>query len=716
MRSALVATGCGYLVASALGVGIGCGRSGSTDVGTPVDAGDGSGGVTGSGGSRITGGVTSTGGHSGGALTTGGSNATGGSSGDEGGRSAAGGGAGGSSGAGTGGVAGTGGTTTSVGGGSASRPANVVIILADDMGFGDMGAYGALYGTASPAPTPHMDALAAEGLTFTQAHSSNGVCTPSRYALLTGKYNWRTFSGVSWSYAAPDIPDADTTLAEFLHTRGYHTAAFGKWHLGGYFYDRSGEPYTGRDNPISDPEAVDWEHPLVGHATTNGFDVFRGLAVTINVPPYVYVKEDRIQYYDASLAAYRDARNTDTYRSFTAADLADGLTVGNNGMDGLGDPSFKQVEADALMLGEVETYMAEQATSSAPFFAYVCLYSPHEPWHVTLPFQNAVGFAYGDWMADVDSRVGRILTAIDANGLHGSTLVILTSDNGPETTAFVNSRANGRDPNGPLRGVKRDVWEGGTRVPFIVRWPGQVAAPGSVTNELIWHGDVFATLAAYLGAELPADVAPDGESFLNVLRGQSKPSEQRDSIVVASDADHRAVITTDGWKLIDSTGGGGSDPSFDSANNDIPNAFGTNQGTPKQLFYLPTDLGEDSNVIAALTDTVDIRNNLVQETGRDLLAVLDQYRTTLSSGMFAPFPDNDLDGMPNGFESQHAGLDREDPLDAALDLDGDGLTNLEEYQNGTDPNDPDTDRDGVSDGEEVHEAHTDPTKPGQQQG
>ena len=123
-----------------------------------------------------------------------------------------------------------------------------------------------------------MDSLAAEGLMFTQAHSSNGVCTPSRYALLTGKYNWRTFNEISWAYAAPDIPSSDTTLAEFLKTQGYDTAAFGKWHLGGYFYDRAGMPYTGRDQNITDPASVDWEHPpAVGHATDNGFDIFRGL-------------------------------------------------------------------------------------------------------------------------------------------------------------------------------------------------------------------------------------------------------------------------------------------------------------------------------------------------------------------------------------------------------------------------------------------------------
>jgi hypothetical protein len=411
------------------------------------------------------------------------------------------------------------------------------------------------------------------------------------------------------------------------------------------------------------------------------------------------------------MRAYRDARNSDAYHSFTSADLDNGLTVGQNGNAGLGDPSYKQIDADPIMLDEVESYIAERASDPTPFFAYVAMYSPHEPWHITPPFMNSVGFAYGDWMAEADSRIGRVISAIDRNGLRDKTLVVLTADNGPEFTAFVTSRDHGRDPNGPLRGIKRDDWEGGTRVPFIVRWPGQVAAPGTVTNELIWQGDIFATVAAYLGADIPADVAPDGESFLNILRGQSKPAQRRDSIVVASQGDHRAVIMTDGWKLIDSTGGGGVEPSFDSANRDITNAYGVNQGTPKQLFHLPTDLGEDANVIASITDVGAIRSSLVLNAGRDLLARLDQYRTTPTSGIFPPFPDNDLDGMPNWFENRHPGLNRENPSDAALDFDADGLTNLEEFQHGTDPNNPDTDGDGSSDGYEVHTGHTDPAKP-----
>ena len=594
----------------------------------------------------------------------------------------------------------------------AKRRPNIVVILADDLGFGDFAAYGARFGTTPPAPTPHLDALAAEGLMFTQAHSSNGVCTPSRYGLLTGKYNWRTFNDISWGYAAPDIPSNDTTLAEFLKTQGYDTAAFGKWHLGGFFYDRAGVPYTARSNEITDPTLIDWEHPLVGHATDNGFDVFRGLAVTINLPPYVYVRENRVQFYDATLGAYRDALNSDPYHSFTSADLDAGWTVGNADAPGLGDPTYDQAEADHVMLAEFENYAADRASKSTPFFAYVCMYSPHLPWHASPAFQGSVGFPYGDFVAEVDARIGRVIAAIDDNGMHDDTLVVLTSDNGPEIGAFLDSRDHGRDSNGPLRGVKHDVWEGGTRVPFVVRWPAEVAAPGTVSDELVWHGDIFATIAAYLGADLAADVAPDGESFLNLLRGKSKPAQHRDSIVVSSQYDHRAVIMTDGWKLIDSTGGGGADPSYDSANNDIVNAFGVNQGTPKQLFHLPSDIGEDQNTIAALSDVTAIRNQLVASTGDDLLGRLDQYRTTLTSSLFKPFPDNDLDGMPNWFENQNAGFDREDASDAARDFDRDGLTNLEEYQNGTNPHDADTDGDGVSDGKEVHVNHTDPTQPG----
>ena len=191
------------------------------------------------------------------------------------------------------------------------------------------------------------------------------------------------------------------------------------------------------------------------------------------------------------------------------------------------------------------------------FFAYVALYSPHKPWHVTRKFKGCVGFEYGDFVYEVDDRIGRVIRAIDDNGMFDNTIVVLTSDNGPETAAFTNSRSAGHDANGPFRGVKRDSWEGGTRVPFIVRWPGRVVA-GTQSDALIWQGDVFATMAEIIEADLGSEIAPDAESILPLLEGKTKTggSGLRDVVVVSSLSGQLSLKTIEGWKLIDGTGGG----------------------------------------------------------------------------------------------------------------------------------------------------------------
>jgi len=421
------------------------------------------------------------------------------------------------------------------------------------------------------------------------------VCTPSRYALLTGKYNWRTLNtGVAGAYSSPEIPDSDITVAEYLQTQGYQTAAFGKWHLGGYFYDRNGVKYEGRNKTITDPADIDWEHTLDGHALDNGFDVFKGLPVAIGRPPYVYVDGNRLQYFDTLTNEYRNALNTDSFHFFIKDELNAGLTVGTTSREGLGDPSYTQLQCEPKMIQEAEDYIADRVGDSDPFFMYVALYSPHKPWQVTPAFQDSEGFQYGDFMHEVDDRMGRIIDAIDNNGFTNNTIVIVTSDNGPETTAFNNSRDNGKDPNGPFRGVKRDSWEGGTRVPFIVRWPGVVQA-GTTSDVLMWQGDIFRTLADIFGDCLPQDVAPDAVSILSVLNG-SATTVSRNAVVTASNQDQLSVRTTDGWKLIDGTGGGGNGTSYDADNNNITDAKGTIGGSPKQLFYLPNDIPEINNL------------------------------------------------------------------------------------------------------------------------
>lgn len=572
---------------------------------------------------------------------------------------------------------------------NAGKP-NVIIIYADDMGLGDMSAYGTVFGTSSPVATPNMNSLADEGVLFTQAHSSNAVCSPSRYSILTGKYNWREFDGITSHYGGlkggQEVPrPSDTTLAEFLKPLGYDTAAFGKWHLGGAFYTTGGSRIS--DNPNT-PNSVDWARPVEHHAVANGFDTFRGLATTINFGPYVYLKDDQVQYWDTTLNGgagnFRNATNADTFQWFTGGMLNSTVVAGHDSRASLGDPSYSQGNGSVLegpgpiMIGQVEDYFAARAAASDPdpFFAYVSLYSPHQPWAITPSFVGGGdGFHYSDWMREVDDRIGRVIAAIDGNGFKENTIIILTSDNGTENLAMSQSIANGRDPNGPLRGNKRDVWDGGTRVPFVVRWPGQAAA-GMKIGDLIWQGDIFATVAAFLNQELPDSVAPDGESFLNLIRGQQKPTPRRDGIVVSSIRRDLGLKTIDGWKLIDATGGGDS-VSWDSSNNTIPSAAGTNKGVPKQLFHQTIDIGEDNNLISSLTGTTAIRSELVSLTGRDLLGLLDQLRTTTTAVISTRVPDNDADGLPNAYELTHS-LDPNSPKDAAADLDHDGVSNYDE--------------------------------------
>ena len=590
-----------------------------------------------------------------------------------------------------------------------SAKPNVVIIYADDLGFGDIARYGSLFGTRSPSPTPNVDGLADAGVTFTQAHSANAVCTPSRYSLLTGIYNWRNFQSISGHYGykggIDNIPPAgDVTLAAFLKTQGYDTAAFGKWHLGGKWFAPGGNTrITG--NPTN-PTAVDWTRRIEGHATDIGFDHFRGLGSVINFGPYVYLRDDIVQYwvedpgvrnaYGEKLPGgrkgyFRPARGSDTFAWLSTATLNSTVAGAKDSRASLGDPSYRQVDAGPVMVADFERFIDERvaAADSDPFFAYVALYSPHKPWAITPEFNTATygSYDYARFMAEVDARIGRILAAIDNKGMRDNTLVILTSDNGPETTAMSTSLSNGADSNGPLRGAKRDIWEGGTRVPFIVRWPGQAPAGMIVTDEVISQVDIFPTVAAFLGSELPATTAPDGESFLNVVRGQRKPGEARSGVVLCSINGHLALKTPDGWKLIDSNGGGGNATSWDAENNSIPNAIGTDRGTPKQLFQLSVDLGEDDNRISNLTGDTAIRSELTTLTGRDLLAVLDQLRVSGAASIDPRIPDNDADGMSNLFETTY-GLDRDSPKDAGLDADGDGADNLSESIAGTDPNDP----------------------------
>ncbi len=472
------------------------------------------------------------------------------------------------------------------------RP-NVVLIYGDDLGFGDMAAYGRHFGTASRIPTPHMDALAAGGMLFTQAHSCSGVCTPSRYGILTGRYSWRLAadgvlpSGIVGLYGNPIIRQGELTLAQFLRDQGYRTACFGKWHLGAQFYDRGGVPFTGNSTTIGSAAAIDL-HRVEAHAFHRGFDSFFGVVETINRPPYAYMRDDKVLFNGAIPAA-----GTHPWQWISEADLA------TESPAGVGDPNIRQIDYSPTMIAEAVAFINGRAAAPEPFFAYVSLYSPHAPHLPTPAFQGSVGYTYGDFVHQTDHWIGQVVAAIDSHPQLTNTLVILTADNGPETHAYTAGRTFGHDSNGPLRGVKRDSWEGGTRVPFVVRWPAHVAT-NRVSHALIWQGDIFATVAECLGAPLPAGAAPDAESFLPILLGNPPPANRRDAIVIASIDNQLSLKTTDGWKLVDGTGGGGNATSYDADNVNVANAYGTIGGAPRQLFHLAADLGERTNLVTVL--------------------------------------------------------------------------------------------------------------------
>ena len=356
--------------------------------------------------------------------------------------------------------------------------------------------------------------------------------------------------------------------------------------------------------------------------------------------------------------AFRPALNTDQFRFFTRAELNSTVIGARGSRDGLGDPSYTQVGAGPQLVRDAEEYFADRASSgdTDPFFAYVSMHSPHRPWAVTPEFRRADtarGFIFADWMREVDSRVGRIIAAIDNNGFGENTVVIFTSDNGPETDMTRESFEFGAGSNSVLRGHKRETYEGGTRVPFIVRWPRQAAA-GMIVSDPIWQGDIFATMAAFLGQELPNTTCPNGESFLNLIRGQAKPV-QREAIVLCSVRGQLALKTYDSWKFIDATSGG-SPISFTpdnvelNDNNGDTGVEGTDRGNPKQLFELPVDIGEVNNLIASASNDAAISSELTSITGRDLLGQLNDLRSANSTALFPRAPDNDGDQMPNAFE------------------------------------------------------------------
>ena len=443
---------------------------------------------------------------------------------------------------------------------------NVVVILADDLGYGDIERYN----PRSQIPTPNLNQLADEGMRFTDAHSPSAVCTPTRYGLLTGQYAWRTPKkrGVFDGYAPLLIDTTRLTLPKLFRQHGFVTGATGKWHLG----------FGSRDS-------TQYDQPLDPGPNAIGFDFFWGIVASPSRSPYVYIENTGIEAFPADSIAGSAHRRR-----------------GGDGFwrPGLIAPGYRHADVLPRMVDKSVSFIEENADRS-PFFLYVALTAPHTPW---LPGDEYRGMSkagyYGDFVVHLDHAVGEILHALDM--VMDNTLVIFTSDNGAhwpvaDRTTF------GHDANGPFRGQKADIWEGGHRVPFIVRWPGFVE-PGTTSDQLVSLTDFMATAATLLGIDLPHEAAEDSYDFYPVLTGTGVGTREA---MVQHSLHGMFALRQGRWKLIPERGSGG----FTNPRRIIPEP-----GEPiGQLYDLYNDPAEQFNLYLDRPAVVD-----------SLVALLEHYQ------------------------------------------------------------------------------------------
>lgn len=467
----------------------------------------------------------------------------------------------------------------------AERLPNIVILLADDMGYGDLNAQN----PESKIPTPHLDRLASQGIRFTDAHSSSGVCTPSRYALLMGRYHWRKFHGIVNSFEGSVLDPERVTLAELLRERGYRTACIGKWHLGWDWESirkpgsKSIDAKTGYDS-----KDFDWTQRVPGGPLDHGFDIYFGDDVP-NFPPYAWFENDRVSTPPGGPLA-------------TVGQPAEGQWETRPGPAVQGW-DFWQVMP--TLTDRAVAWISEQKPNE-PFFLYFPFTSPHAPILPTEAYRQASNAGgYGDFMVQTDATVGRVMAALEQAGLDQNTLVLFSSDNGPEHYAYERVRRFGHRSTGTLRGVKRDLWEGGHRVPMIAQWPNVIPA-GQVRTGLISQTDWYATLAAQVGVPIPARNAEDSLDQSAFFRGDA-PSP-RTTMVHNTNANGFAIRENE-WVLIMAKSGGVTT---------VPPWYVQSQGysshsTPGELYDLSTDLGQRINRYSEFPERVQRMQLLLEQ-------------------------------------------------------------------------------------------------------
>ncbi|HKI89974.1 MAG TPA: arylsulfatase [Draconibacterium sp.] len=466
-----------------------------------------------------------------------------------------------------------------------SRP-NIVYILADDLGYGDISALNA----DSKIKTPNIDRLTTEGMVFRDAHSNSSVCTPTRYGILTGQYNWRSRikRGVLLGYSPSLIEETTPTIAKFLQKQGYTTGCVGKWHLGIDFKLKDGTYHHGEPGvdfsheliAFNDADKIDFSQPAKGGPKGAGFDYSYILPASLDFEPYMYLENN--------LAV--EAPTDSTPGNALDAKI---YATGAFWRPGRMSPSFKFEEVLPTFTSKAKNFIAQQKNADKPFFLYFPMNAPHTPWVPNEKFRGTSQVdEYGDYVQEVDDQVRQILETLKNNGMEDNTIVFFASDNGAYWYPPFIEKYNHRS-NYIFRGMKSDAWDGGHHIPFIVKWPGKIKA-GSVSNQLTSLTDFFQTIRDLLGAPLE-NKPQDSFSLLPVLLGQ-KDSINRPPVIHHSGSG-KFAIRDGNWKMIEGLGSGG----FSEPKNPKPGP-----GDPEgQLYNMKTDPQEKNNVYLSEKEKVN---------------------------------------------------------------------------------------------------------------
>ena len=486
---------------------------------------------------------------------------------------------------------------------AAERP-NMVFILADDLGIGDVNCYG---GDHCQIDTPNLDALAAGGMRFTDAHVNASFCGPTRQAIMTGRYNWRFGAPTNngpWGFCGPQPGTETSTLGKVLKRAGYGTGYIGKWHLGTIMATRDGK--------TQGPDNVDFIQPLDYGPMQFGFDESFILPGSLDMYPYAFARN---HVWQGEVTAQKG------WSAFNRV--------------GPAEKDFEDHEVLETLYYEAEAYIGTQNAEN-PFFLFLALTAPHTPTSPGVKWQGRSELGvYGDFVMEVDHSVERVMKALKNRGLEENTLVLFSSDHGPASYAgnilkatpaqMLQLEAKGHHSNGPHRGYKFSVYEGGLRVPLIARWPG-VIAEGSTCDALVGTNDLMATLAEISGAMLGGEEAPDSISFANLLHNPIAEGTRKNLIM---ESVVHFVVRDGPWKLCLCPGSGVPAGSEVAAGNDpMPDvawaaALDLFDGTPTesdllkspfvQLFDLSNDLNEDRNLAAEHPDRVEAMVALLRE-------------------------------------------------------------------------------------------------------